>query len=319
MTQIKDINIAAYDSAVKCLKSDRLAVLGHIDDNIKRKIREIRIYADKAVMLCCDDKYLFVRRDGTLSGVSVGDRLIVDSHEMQDIFTALCDHSVYSMSHEIANGYVTLRGGHRVGICGTAILDKNGIATIKDISSFSLRIARQIYGCADKIIHILNQSTSGLILAGPPCSGKTTILRDLARQLSSGALGGIMPIAVADERGEIGAVKNGRAQNDIGFACSCFDGYPKHIAIEQAVRCLSPQIILCDEICTNEQVEAVSQGFNSGVRFIVTVHALNREDIKNRSVITKLLATNAFDKVVILGSGHKVGEVREVCNANDLD
>lgn len=319
MTQIKDINIAAYDSAVKCLKSDRLAVLSRIDENIKRKIREIRIYADKAVMLCCDDKYLFVRCDGSLSNTSTGDRLIIDSHEMQDIFTALCDYSVYSMSHEISCGYVTLRGGHRVGICGTAVLDKNGIAAIKDISSLSLRVARQIYGCSDKIVDIFKQSTSGLIIAGPPCSGKTTILRDLARQLSSGALGSIIPVAVADERGEIGAVKNGKAQNDIGFACSCFDGYPKHIAIEQAVRCLSPQIILCDEICTVEQVEAISQGFNSGVRFIATVHALNREDIKNRKVITKLLATNAFDKVIILGSGHKVGKIQEICNAYALD
>ncbi len=164
-------------------------------------------------------------------------------HTVQEIRLRAARYSVYARQHELQNGFVTLRGGHRMGVCGTAVMQGGSVLNVRHISSLNLRIAREHRGCGKKLFAQLRGKSGGVLLCGAPCSGKTTLLRDLARLFS--AEDG-RQTALIDERGEIAAVCDGVPQNDVGF-CDVFDGYPKAQAMEQALRSLSPQVMICDE------------------------------------------------------------------------
>ena len=308
----------SFDKVIDNLNIDKLMILKQLPDDIKYDAQEIRFRINAPIMVVCKSSQYFIFDSGKASVIPGTGMLITTKKDMETIFASLCEFSVHSYENEINCGYITIKGGHRAGICGTAVTDNNIIKNIRDISSINLRISRQIFGCADGVINLLKNNMHGLIIAGPPACGKTTILRDTARQIASGALGKIYRVAIADERREIAAIFRGIPQNDLGYACDCLDSYPKHIAIDHAVRCLSPKIIICDEIGTSEQVEAVSQGFNSGVLFIISVHASNKLELQKRPVVKSLINTGAFENIIMLCSSDTPGKIKEIYKAGDL-
>jgi stage III sporulation protein AA len=238
---------------------------------------------------------------------------------MEESFRNLCSYSVYSHENEIRNGYITLSGGHRAGICGTAVLQSDSVSSVRGISSINLRISREIRGAADELLdRIWDRLAGGLLLAGAPSSGKTTILRDLARQLSSGVRGNLKKVAVIDERGEIAGTYCGVPQNDLGCCCDVLDGYPKAEGILLAVRTLSPDIILCDEIGSEREVGAVEQGLNTGVILIASIHAGSIEELVRRKQAIKLLRTGAFATVAQLDASKGPGKIAGIYKAGDL-
>jgi stage III sporulation protein AA len=286
---------------------------------IKNRVQEIRLRVGRPVTLCCPEGIYFLKNGGGLAYVAGANCVITGKNEVEESFRILCGNSIYSHDTEIRCGYVTMRGGHRAGICGTSVFQNGFVSGLRDISSINIRIAREVMGCADAILYQLKDSINGgLLLAGPPSSGKTTILRDIARQLSSGICGNIRKVAVVDERGEIAGTYHGVPQNDVGLCCDVLDCCPKSEGILTAVRTLSPQFIICDEIGTENEVRAVEQSLNAGVTVIASIHAGTREELVSRSQVASLLRTGAFRNVVLLKGSGKPGEISQIYVAGDL-
>ncbi len=227
--------------------------------------------------------------------------MTASQRSLYDTFRRLCDYSVYSRQDEIRNGFITVRGGHRVGLCGTAACENGRITTLNDISSMNVRIARQVFGVSEELIGHLYPLEGGILIAGVPSSGKTTLLRDLARSLSLGIGCHIMRTAVIDERGELSGTYAGTAYNDMGLS-DVLNGYPKGEGIMHAIRAMSPQVIICDELGTEEDCRAVAQGCHAGAAVIASIHAASYEELLCRRQARALLQTGAFATVVMLES-----------------
>lgn len=308
-----------FDSASKCLCDRIEAELDRLPVDVKRHTQEIRLRVNKPVCICCAEGTYFLGSGGGLACRPVPASLVAEPKDMEESFRNLCSYSIYSHENEIRNGYITLSGGHRAGICGTAVLQSASIGSVRSISSINLRISREIPGAADELLDQLgNRLTGGLLLAGAPSTGKTTILRDIARQLSSGTRGDLKKVAVIDERGEIAGTYRGVPQNDLGCCCDVLDGYPKAEGILLAVRTLSPEVILCDEIGSESEVSAVEQGLNTGVILIASIHAGSVEGLMRRNQATKLLRTGAFGNVALLDAERGPGKISGIYKAGDL-
>lgn len=252
---------------------------------------EIRLRVNKPAVIMSSSGYKIICEHTPIS-----------AKDIRETFEKLCDYSIYSHQSELSNGFITLPGGHRAGICGTAATDSNGNRTLKYVSSINIRIASQYIGCSNEIFErAFVEKICGLLIAGPPCSGKTTMLRDIALSLSSKPHN--KNVVIVDERGEIAAVHRGEPQNTLGIFCDVLNGYPKGEGILNAVRTLAPNVIICDEIGGEREAEAICEGLNAGVTVISTIHACNVDELYRREQFKKLLKTGAFEKVVFLKDG----------------
>lgn len=216
---------------------------------------------------------------------------------LEQIVAKATGHAVYSAHQMLKNGFVTVAGGHRLGICGTGIYQGNEIVGLKDISSVNLRVARQIRGIAAKTADDLWLHPQSTLIIGAPGVGKTTLLRDLIRQLSDRFC---RRIGVADERMELGACFNGMAQFDLGTHTDILSGVKKETAVEFLIRTMSPEWIALDEITASGDIEAMLRGSYCGVNFIATAHAACREELQQRSLYRELINCGIFNNLVII-------------------
>ena len=273
-------------------------------------ISEIRLRANGAISVTVGNKNTIVYDENNAP-------LSLTLSESSEIFTRLCNGTVYQFENQIKNGYITIQGGHRVGFCGTAIYEGDKLVTLKDITSITFRISRQIKNAAREIIgNIINDDKIySALIASEPCGGKTTILSDLARLVSN--LG--KRCAVVDERGEICSVYEGVPQKDIGCLTDVLNGYSKGDGMMTALRCLSPQLIICDEIGARSDADAMLEAMNAGVPVIATAHASNEDDLLGRPQIERLVDYGAIDKIFFLQGNSNPGVVRKVITVNRYD
>ena len=264
------------------------------NEKIEKNLQEIRIRSQKPIIL----KY--GQADTVLE-------YRVTSNEIMQILEKICENSIYAYKNQICNGFITVRGGHRIGITGTAVIENGKIINIKNITSLNFRIAREILDCSDKILKDIidneHKTIFNTLIVSPPGKGKTTILRDTIRKISNG----IEEIGfkgktcgVVDERGEIAAMYKGMPQNDIGIRTDVIENINKSKGIEMLIRSMAPEIIACDEIGTKEDVQAIKQAIISGVKGIFTMHGKNVEDIKNNLEIYKLVESKQIEKIIFL-------------------
>ncbi|XOQ48903.1 MAG: Spore-III-AA domain-containing protein [Eubacteriales bacterium] len=308
-----------FDSAAKAVNGKIGKYFLQLPLEIKSQVQELRIRVNKPVSICCMKGIYFFNQNGTLACCPGSNTLLATKEDLDECFRNICSYSIYSHQNEIRNGYVTLVGGHRVGISGTAVLENGEIKGIRDISSINIRIAREISGSANALlVGLKNNVSDGLLIAGPPVSGKTTILRDIARQLSSGLLGNIRKVAVIDERGELAGTYMGVPQNDLGVCSDILDGYPKAQGIMQAIRCLSPEYIICDELGGYDEVSAVQQCLNAGAVMISSIHAGSLEELLKKKQAVELLKTGAFGNVAILDRQMEPGKIAGIYKAGEL-
>lgn len=224
--------------------------------------------------------------------------------EITECFHELCRNSVHSFAREIAEGYITLPGGHRVGFCGTAAAQDGKLAGLRDISSLNIRFAREVKGCAEELFAgAFADGLCSLIVAGKPLSGKTTVLRDLAR-----ILGESHRVCVIDSRGELAGVSGGVPALDVGENTDVLNGYSKSEGIMCALRSLSPDIIICDEI--GGDAAEVRQCMFCGVKLVVSAHAGSLAELHRRPGVSELLPY--FDKAALLGSRGSLMEITEI-------
>ena len=293
-----------FKSAISFLPERIKNTLNKVPENLKSRIQEIRVRAGLPVCLTIGGKALFLRENGQICEELFSDVLRADKNELDSIFLCLCNRSVYAHEGEIREGFIPMPYGNRAGICGT--FTDNG--NFKDISSVNIRIAGQIMGCAEGIF---KEFDGGMLIAGPPGSGKTTMLRDLTRLLARKNR-----VAVVDSRGELSGSSMGRSFNDLGENTDILMIKNKAMGIEIAVRTLFPDIVVFDEIGTDSELLGVKSSLNSGVKVITTAHIGEKSDLMRRSVTRELLLSGAISKVVIL-SPYELGKT-EILRVRDI-
>lgn len=278
-----------------------------ISDVLMEDIQEIRLRVNRPVSATVMGAVRYITDNGQLT-YNPESSVIVNEQTLRRSFEAVCQYSVHSFQSDISEGFITLRGGHRVGICGTVIM-RSGIAeNVKNISSLNFRIARETIGCADELCRrVFSDGLCSILIAGAPASGKTTMLRDTAR-----ILGERYRTAVIDERGELAAVMNGVPQNNVGINTDVFDGYDKPRGIMTAIRVMSPQIIICDEIGSSADFAAIRAAASSGVCIAASVHGANMDGLKCKGI-----DLNTFDKTVFLGTESGLGKISDIVKRNE--
>ncbi len=299
--------------AAACLEEGLYeAVLRH-ESRLSRTVREIRLRLDKPLAAVCADGALYFTKGGRLTLDPRDDPLICTRAAIDATVRKICDYSLYARQNELNRGFVTVAGGHRAGICGTAVTERGRVVNVRGITSVNLRVTREFEGCARTLLdHV--RASDGLLICGEPCSGKTTLLRDIARYIS---LNKYYNVSVIDERGELmGKTVNGAAQNELGF-CDVYDGYPKPEGIAQAIRSMSPDVVVCDEIGSSEDVEALRLCASSGVRVVATVHAATPRDLQNKPALNEALRLGVFPNVVFLKGRGDAGAVARVMKGGE--
>lgn len=257
-----------------------------------KDIEEIRIRANKPLIIKFNNaEHIF--------------DYIVKTEDILETLEKVCENSVYTYQNQICNGFITLKGGHRVGITGNAVVESDKIININHISGLNFRIAKQILDCSNKIIeYILNYSTNSVyntLIVSPPGQGKTTILRDITRKISTGFdnFQGLN-IGLVDERGEIASMYKGIPQNDVGIRTDVLDNVPKAIGMKLLIRSMSPKVIIADEIGGTDDVEIINYAVCSGIKGIFTAHGSNMDDLRLNPTIKKLFEINIFERVIFL-------------------
>ncbi len=264
-------------------------------------VSEIRIRSNKPVVIYMSCMPYLIAEDGDFlpadkQTILNDDCIKFSSREIKNAFARICEYSVYKYQSDINNGFVTVCGGHRIGICGTAVLSDGKVKSISDISSVNIRIAHEFIGCSAELLQRTGID-SGFLICGVPSSGKTTLLRDIGRTLSSEIPA---KVSIVDERGEIAARFGGENCFDTGL-CDIYSGYPKNKAIIDSIRTMSPDYVICDEL-TGADVESVLYTLNYGVKLIASLHCDSPETAKNNGAFRKLTGTHAFEKIVFLDS-----------------
>lgn len=280
-------------------------------------LEEIRIRAKKPLMLIINNDDFMINSEGMLTQEEK-DSYIVSKEDIIKTFHFISQYSVYSIEEELKNGYITVAGGHRVGLVGKVLLEKGRVKTLKYISGFNIRIAKEVIGAADAVVHyILNDQGKvfNTLIISAPKAGKTTLLRDIIRQLSSGIrklnIKG-QKVGLIDERSEIACCYEGIPQNDVGIRTDVLDGCPKAEGMMMLLRSMSPDVIAMDEIGKIDDVKAIEEAINAGVAVIATVHGLSLEDIKKRPSLRELIQNNFFERYIILGFSRGVGTVENI-------
>ena len=272
-----------------------------IPDKIKNNIQEICIRINSSIIVFTQNNSYFIGKNGEIASEDPKN-LVVSQSDILETMKILCNFSIYSYQNQIKEGFVTLKGGHRAGFSGTAVINNNEIINISDISSINFRISREILGCSDRIFNKFGLDVGGTLIIGPPSSGKTTILRDMARKLSTSfEENKLIKVSIIDERREIAASYQGVPQRDIGFS-DVLTGFPKAEGIIRAIRTLSPRIIICDEIGNNEDAEAIKKSLNSGVGIIASIHAKSTDEMANSFRIKNILSSRAIKRAILLDS-----------------
>ena len=266
--------------------------------------------------LCIDEakKRYYLTENGCLTDTHIASGLIhTTAREIEQTVLKLCDYSVYAYQNEINSGFITIGGGVRVGLCGKAVMTDGKITNIRDIGTLNFRIARDIRDCSVDLLEKIDP-LGGVLLCGIPGSGKTTMIRDMARRLSYR-----FRVSLLDERGELSAFSRGNPGFDMGL-CDIYTGYPKGIAANCAIRSMAPEIIVCDEMGEQSDVELLTYSMRCGAAFIATIHASSMQDLRRREIASNIINTGAFRYIVFLAADGTLGKVEriyEMCDTRD--
>lgn len=272
--------------------------------NCIESVTEIRLRSKSKVILRCSNNEIVLE-------------CIVTPKNILDVLLNVSKNSIYAIQTDINNGFVTIRGGHRIGVCGEVVYVDGKIKNIKNISSLNIRIARQIYGVADNVLPYItcNSKLENTLIISPPGCGKTTLIRDCIRQISNGIPSLYFKgknVALIDERGEIASCFEGVNGLDVGCRTDVMSNVEKSIGMKMMLRSMGPEVIATDEIGKREDVEAIKDAILSGVSVIVTMHGDNLKSVTLNKEMRELLDMKIFSKIVILSRGKVPGIVEKI-------
>lgn len=265
------------------------AIRNNLNINNKEMLEEIRIRVSKPIILKFNQKETILD-------------YLITTEDILEILERITENSIYSYQKQICEGFITLKGGHRVGITGNVVMENEKVININYIYSLNFRIAKQILGISEKIMNQIyhNDQVYNTLIISSPGAGKTTLLRDLIRNISK-----YKTVGVVDERGEIAAMYKNEPQNDMGLKVDILNSVNKALGMKMLVRSMAPEVICADEIGTKEDIEAIKYAVTSGVKGIFTAHGNSLEDIKKSPILKELLEMNLIEKVIILDKNNR--------------
>lgn len=306
----------AEDELLKIFAASVRSVLKKMDLDYN-KLQEIRLRTQSPLLIRYEGREYYVNHEGKLTEEQK-DSYMISGAEIQETVGYIGNYSLYAYEEELRQGFITVQGGHRVGMAGKIIMEKNDVKTMKYISFINVRLSHQIKGCADRLMPFLTEGSevkNTLIISSPRC-GKTTLLRDVIRQLSDGSTErkGVT-VGVVDERSEIAACYMGVPQNDLGIRTDVLDCCPKAKGMLMLIRTMAPQVIAVDEIGGREDMEAIEAVRNCGCKLIATVHGSSIDDIRSKPVLRELLQEKTFERYVLLGNTALAGTITEIYDA----
>lgn len=271
----------------------------------EKRLQEIRIRRGSPLVLQYGGEMLVLDPDGP----------VVSETEFKEILSRISKYSLYAFEEEIRKGYLTIPGGHRIGLLGHTVLEGNEIKTVRHISFLNIRLSHEVKGSADKLMpYVLKQDQFlSTLLVSPPGGGKTTMLRDMIRQLATGgkAFRG-RNVSVVDERSEIAGCYRGTPQKQVGVYCDVLDACPKAIGMMMVIRSMAPEVVAVDEVGTGEDLEAMKYALTSGCSILATIHGDSLSQMKKKPIFDRMLQTGLFERYVFLGTKKNPGSCREI-------
>jgi stage III sporulation protein AA len=269
------------------------------------RIEEIRIRTNRVLEVTARGKPYFLS-------------YTVTEEDSEQLINKLSRHSFYTLEEELKRGYITIEGGHRVGLAGKVILEGGLVKGIRNLSSFNIRIARQKLGIADSIFpYVYDGEWKHTMMIGSPQTGKTTLLRDLARMISTGVPEKNIPpykVGIVDERSEIAGCVNGIPQLMFGPRVDVLDACPKAEGMMMLIRSMSPDVLIVDEIGRMEDGQAIQEAVNAGITLVMTTHGSSFNEVRKRPVIKDIVSLQTIERFVELRRGEEPGRVHEVWN-----
>lgn len=270
----------------------------------EKYVSEIKLRAQKPVLVVEGEREWFLDERGAYTQERLKAK-IMEKEALDRIVQHICHYSMYAFEEELRQGYITVAGGHRIGMVGQVVLETpDKIRTIKYICGMNIRISHQIKGVAEQVLPFLykNGSPRSILLVSPPGCGKTTLLRDIVRNLSDGnAYGRGVTVGVVDERSEIGGSYLGQPQNDVGMRTDILDACPKVLGMMMLLRSMSPRVIAIDELGSEQELAAVKVAASCGSKVVATMHGDCMEDVKRRGTMEKILGEGLFETIFFLG------------------
>lgn len=307
------------DELLKIFSLKLRTILGRLVIDFDQ-LQEIRLRMNAPLIIVYGNKEAFVTEEAKFID-NPARAVLITKNEIRETMEYISNYSLYAFEDEIKQGFITISGGHRIGIAGKIIMEDKMIKGMKHISFINIRLAHQVKGCADKVLPYLADRQEGgiyhTLIISPPRCGKTTLLRDIIRQLSNGSryMKG-MSIGVVDERSEIGACYMGTPQNELGIRTDILDCCPKAMGMMMLIRSMSPQVIAVDEIGSREDLDAIDYVIGCGCKLIATVHGSSIDDIKSKPILGDLVKKRLFERYIILNNAVEIGHVEEIYDSS---
>lgn len=284
-------------------------VLGRAINNILEeneisfsKLQEVRLRIGKPLIVIADNIEFVLHKT-------------MEKEDLMEILEYVSNYSLHAFENELKQGFITIEGGHRVGVTGQVLIENGEVKNIKHISSMNIRISHEILNCADVILPYItrNKQICNTLIISPPRCGKTTLLRDLVRQVSDGnRLVKGCTVGVVDERSELGGCYLGVPQNQLGIRADVLDNCPKSKGMLMLIRSMSPQVIAVDELGSTEDIHALEYAMHCGCKMIATVHATSMDEIRSKPLFEQMVKEHRFERYVVLGNKRRIGEINGI-------
>ena len=277
-------------------------------------LQEIRLRTGRPLAIVERGREGFLTGDGARTR-EAGAAWRVTAQELRETMEFVGEYSLYAYEDELRQGYLTIRGGHRVGVAGRTVLDGDKVKSVRYISCVNVRLSHEVPGCADPVLPYLwgDEGLLHTLIISPPRCGKTTLLRDMVRQISDGSRARRgYTVGVVDERSEICGCFMGIPENDVGVRTDVMDACPKAEGMMMLVRSMAPEVIAVDEIGRYEDIDAIETVLYSGCRLIATVHGSSLSDIQAKPLFQRLAQEQVFERYVILGDSFRSGHIGEI-------